>query len=855
MINDEAANAAGTVKINKSIAAAAEGDKAAKEKSNLEKARESKEAFAKTVRISHQCLMFYNIDSFSKYHQGEIADLDDDDGIVYKQIHLLSGDNAFAINNLNSCQNSVKLAQEIRNVDLSLLTPQIRLFKYFPLNGARELIEFDFPLDTDESSFFTNFGRRFSRGNLAGLKSFEYSYNGSDPFTATRDLEATLVMHFQSFDAIMEERPNGNGNAGTYRYLDLFTQSKCFEDQEKGEQKPTEKKKIFIGNRAYRPECFEIMVEVGYATPTENMMECFQSEELKKNKEAVQCFKTVLFLTVVDHQIDIREDGTIDVTVNYRARLEAMYRDTRYDLLFDAEFDKKLIKVEKRLKDKNLNDEQEKELKNTRDKLMRQRQRRAYNNIVGKLLDKGHVYFENIPKEEIDLYLNWVAEGFSESTRPPLLGEHFIKNVASARNKGGESLEGVFETERTLDEANEDVVEEAEETEKAINDIIASTSERLKFVFFGDLLNIALEIVDGNINELLKNDQEQIDRFHRTKFLLPSLYIETPLGDKYVNLAHIPISFDVLTTFMINKIVKPRREQFSLLDFVRSVVSELIVEVLADDCFLSTGRKKYRNGMSYFYAQPEGGQDPLSAGAGSGVSLLKGEQEFFEVKEFESNKAPAVAKGKIRYIRANALSKQVSSYKTVTKNSTPYEYICLYNQLLVHSKMRGNAKEDNKNNIIHFAFGLDRGLIKNAKFQKTDQPFLPEARYRQKGDHILGQLSNVYDVTFDMFGNNLFIPGQYIYYDPFTLSDELGKPHDVTRLANIMGLGGYHLITQITNRLEPGKFNTTVRARWVTSGAPLVPPLAYDEAFPESEPLFSEDYPESDPALFPESIP
>jgi hypothetical protein len=35
-----------------------------------------------------------------------------------------------------------------------------------------------------------------------------------------------------------------------------------------------------------------------------------------------------------------------------------------------------------------------------------------------------------------------------------------------------------------------------------------------------------------------------------------------------------------------------------------------------------------------------------------------------------------------------------------------------------------------------------------------------------------------------------------------------------------MGLGGYHLITQVSSFIENGKFETTIEALWETSGGP-----------------------------------
>ena len=91
---------------------------------------------------------------------------------------------------------------------------------------------------------------------------------------------------------------------------------------------------------------------------------------------------------------------------------------------------------------------------------------------------------------------------------------------------------------------------------------------------------------------------------------------------------------------------------------------------------------------------------------------------------------------------------------------------------------------------------------------------------------MLNQLANVYDATFTLVGNAIFSPGMYVYFDPSLL----GAGHSWQRaedssgnitkqsFANIMGIGGYHLITEIDNSIDDKGFSTTLKARWVTGG-------------------------------------
>jgi hypothetical protein len=134
-------------------------------------------------------------------------------------------------------------------------------------------------------------------------------------------------------------------------------------------------------------------------------------------------------------------------------------------------------------------------------------------------------------------------------------------------------------------------------------------------------------------------------------------------------------------------------------------------------------------------------------------------------------------------------------------------------------RVPNDPKDDKNRGIPHYTFGLNRGLLKSAKFQKTDQKFLPEARYEQEGSEVINQLAAVYDVTFEMLGTPNFQPGQYIYFDPVPLG--LGKSYASTgdrSWSNLMGLGGYHLVIEVSSVIGPDGYNTTIKTRWTTSG-------------------------------------
>ena len=140
-------------------------------------------------------------------------------------------------------------------------------------------------------------------------------------------------------------------------------------------------------------------------------------------------------------------------------------------------------------------------------------------------------------------------------------------------------------------------------------------------------------------------------------------------------------------------------------------------------------------------------------------------------------------------VHANASTNKNPAFNTLIRETglaatTPKEYLILQAADTAPHDLHGDYREDLNRGIIHTGYGRDRGLLKSVQFNKTDQEYLPEARYASEGDFVFNQLANV---TYQSW-------------------------------SNLMGLGGYHLVTEIANVIDRNGFNTTVKARWVTSG-------------------------------------
>ena len=122
----------------------------------------------------------------------------------------------------------------------------------------------------------------------------------------------------------------------------------------------------------------------------------------------------------------------------------------------------------------------------------------------------------------------------------------------------------------------------------------------------------------------------------------------------------------------------------------------------------------------------------------------------------------------------------------------------------------GNYRDNNSAKIPNFVVGLDKGIVKSVSFERVDQPFLRESRTATSKNFGTGQLRELYHAKLVLYGNNLLKPGMIIYVEANPLI--FGRPVDRTAAARVLGLGGYHLVIDVSNQIGAAGWETTVKA-------------------------------------------
>lgn len=803
----------------------------------VDAAKDDETETSKIIRFARQCYILYNLDVFAEQHVGNLSLQANPAGTTganeiglpgYKKMLLVDEDTkgSTIVNKLNLKKGSQAFSR-IKTHEVAQLMPMLRLFKVYRDQGKEvATVEFEFSNFTSLDGIARQLtvehlgyvADSFGKGAEVGVKSFEWRNLGTDPFTATRDIEATLKIHAQHFPSLVKTRKN-IGLDHTYRYLDLIVQPDC----------RSEIKDDYNGFEA--AECYEIKAVVGYSP-----FDGGTAGISKGIEESVICQKEILYLTLTDHAFSFGEDGTLELTINYRGRLESLMNERSMNILLPAGGNLpsvaktkvkgygiiSLVRIEeeiKKLKKKSKPDKEKIEnLEKARASFFAVFKQAIYSSIINRLLSKMMVHQVEVPEDKFYAFKKF-QESIGTLPWPPKLDkletmviiENPLEDVAAAADQETAVANAEAMLARLLD---------------AKTNVPHNT---INYFFLGDLLGIILDNIMG------KNIVETVDftatswwpsewttagietvttkvtnlpaqtqaKFKNFKMILGNVDIEFKgsTGVKTVNLANIPISLEAFSNFMLNNVLSKDRTNYPFFKFVNDLLSELVTDLLGSDCFGGLVDAKIRPRTQIFI-----GPDDLTAAPKGLYKKFTHDYKTLSLSGVDAKNPPFNL-----CIDAAAL-----------EGAHTYDYFVVNAEESHPSDLSGDLEKDIPNGILHLDYGADRGIVKTFKFDKTDQEYLPEARYASEGGFVFNQLANVYDVTIETVGNNLFKVGQYVYINAESFgageSWQRNESRNLRSWANIMGLGGYHLVTEVASSISPDGYTTSIKARWQSPG-------------------------------------
>jgi hypothetical protein len=313
--------------------------------------------------------------------------------------------------------------------------------------------------------------------------------------------------------------------------------------------------------------------------------------------------------------------------------------------------------------------------------------------------------------------------------------------------------------------------------------------EKIYWFYLGDLINLLME--NNDITGKLQRDKLGF------VFGPTSIDVDAGVNTEFANIADIPITLEMYQQFFFKNIVEKELDQYFLHDFIKQAMYQLLMPSLNQKCF----------GTST--------SNPVSIN--SVIIELDKPLEAVWIQN-----VPWVTTG-TRYDMFEPFKVGLSNSRIAVKNSKPdqrYSYVMFYaNDGRISNTWNGKRREDAKKGIFHFKPGVDRGLVKQVKFRKNKKPgfttMMVERAFAENKESL--QLWAIFDIDLVMIGNTLLKPGMHIYIDPSTVG--LGSPQSLSSFSRSIGIGGYYLVTSVSNTISDGDWETNVVAKWVTSGS------------------------------------
>ncbi len=689
-----------------------------------------------------------------------------------------------------------------------------------------------------------------SRGNSIGIKSFRYKFVGTNPAEVNTNIEASLEIFFQDVRDLVKEinfdqtHPNFTETPPSRQYNFAYTDLAV--DVSSTKNKGLE----------YNEQYFRLKAVIGYATPPANYLEKLieDPEERENAKRAIENTKVILYLNPHNHDITFEENGTITLKIQYiaamtstLASLDALAISPKHDELKKAQqaYDEastqekqEIDKIKSNCEPNKFSSEKEREeaLKTkegeARAKLFDQQnqlenlQISTYSDIFQRLL--GAPPYNNsggkIFAATYDEYaLGVSSEGVGEADVLQDSAQRRIQNIGKSRMYTSYVLEsitaddlktlklgsapsqvktprtGLFgggnpdpESQETAAKKAQEAIEKAQPT--GAKDV-GGGNYKVKFVFLGDLFDIFCECLKD-----IKNPSE------RPRIILSDFNIEIPTTSQVgtnpidiyntdagynkisINIADIPISLNMLQNFFLEKMIKPRKSSYPLVSIINDIMTDVVIPSVAPSVF---GRKTVINKAIRLSTL---NMTIPFVGNTDGVTGKDINDPFF---------------GSLNENSFNG--RDVSGNTALFPDKNFGNYLVLYcsNQLPEDIlKGNGDIKKDEEVGIYHFFIGTDSGIIKKVSFSRTNTPFYKEAKAQSSsGDKSLGRLREVYDCKINMFGNNVYRPGDFIYIEPLFFTGTTA-----VLLQNRLGLGGYYQIIDVETSINENIFETNLSA-------------------------------------------
>lgn len=715
---------------------------------------------------------------------------------------------------------------KIKNSTLSSLVPHIRFYKVESDDKGRD-VETEITFDSNGGdSVFQNFKNkngkiskvyRKQRGHGVGMKSFNFSYDGTDPFSAKKMIAAKLSIYAATFDELLRERQDPTGKSFKYAELALKTGGVGIDGNKKSLSD--------IQRENLEKLNFRLKATLGWSLPDSKSFSKL-SDDLK---DAIYDSFITIYLTPTIHNFSFDETGATIFDIEYLAYIEDAFAQSTYNIFSSLTKEKESREVifnyfeELGCDIENNNNEQFKKFRKADESIISQINGSAFQEIMGSLQRKERVYYLNFNKQDTEKLNRNPADSNVKFPKPV---SDIIRNINYATI--------IEKATETAADNNSSV-----DADEALLSIVAASQENnsIPYFYFGDLVDVVMELIELDLarsaqditsskyyKDIFKNGgiskfdkfkiekkiigqktkklRNHLEQFRKMRVILGPMEMFTPLktdGTILCSIADIPISTSYFFDFMSDRVLSKDIISYPFSKFIKDIINDLIANFLnSDGCTRVDNSQKIKLNSTTIcaYNQNRFG----SVGGAAGTCLDDITHAIILDKKYVKGEPPLVLSGK-RKVDSTLLGiDRMMSYFvfTVGRRSPISNYV-------------GNKTKDESVGIFHYMIGKNNGFVKNITLEKSTVTGLKEVRFEQEGYNGLEQLREVYNAKIETFLNVQTFPGVYVYVEPGGFAPNTTQ--DLTRF----GIGGYCMVTKTEHSIAPGVADTTLHAVWVAS--------------------------------------
>ena len=795
---------------------------------------------------------------------------------------LLNGD-PYAFMNRLTLSPKLKHLMDIEGYELSALQPKIRLYKVVFDENGDDSFEVEVPFETNttgrELQFFTK--GQGSRGTGVGIKSFTFSYEGSNPFAVKKSIKGNLKIFANNMKELLNERTlkkslPANGEH-KFRYIDLALKTGNFGGKAKDQKMNCQD--LEHQNITLQELNFRLKAEVGWAAakklPGDNSP--ILSSQLR---EALRESFVSLNLTPTVHNFEFDDQGRVTFNINYLAYIEQFFDTNKFNIFAGAKSATGKIAPRRIARNAAIETYSKSCGENSaevvsalkeefRDEIASENSN-AFKKLTKDLIESNKMKYLTVPLGTVRAYARYRSNADAR-----VLVHKWILNESALNIKDYESGQGSL-TESELEEATKAYEEEANrdpsnpEEGAPEQDAVARAifgagtgNQLLTYFYVSDLIDMILANIESElddlseittiqagmtgfdlksygvanlnnpvavsadrITEMAKEHKIALRNFQKLRILLGPMELRhtvpnedgaSPEDVSFINLGDIPVSIRYFVEFLTSKMLSKEESYYGLTKFLNEFFNTLVRDAFNSDNCGTALGQSQRIRVN---------QAAITAYSDSDT------QDVVTGKIINTSPRGKRSAAKTTEFRANI--KDLLSSEPILPVSGPHDsartsvplnnefnyFVYSAGRTMPLEQMKGIRADDEEKGIFHYLLGRNKGLIKNIKLTKTQTKGLAEVRFEQDGYDGLQQLRVVYDVQIDTYCNVNTFPGTYLFVDPRGFAPN--TPMFTGQGGSILdltklGVGGYYMIYRSEHNFMAGRADTTLYAKWVNA--------------------------------------